>query len=412
MNIIYLIGLYLFKFLLLTVSTLNARAKKWINGRRRLISQISSQLKENEKRIWIHAASLGEFEQGRPVIEALKKNAPELKVVLTFFSPSGYEIRKNYEFADYVFYLPLDTKRNAEKFISLIKPEFVIFIKYEFWRNFLFVLKKQNIPTYLISSIFRKDQLFFKWYGKWYRQILGSFKWFFVQNEESKQLLESIGYKNLTISGDTRFDRVFEIAQQVKSFPVIEKFTKDHFVIILGSTWKEDEDLLFEYINNECNNIKFIIAPHEIHESNIQRILKNLTKKTIRYSQAKEENVGDCEILIIDNIGMLSSIYQYGNLAYIGGGFTTGIHNILEAATFGLPVLFGPDYHKFQEAIDLIDLGGAFEVSSKRIAIEKIEKLFIDKEFCKVAGSICREYVEGKKGATAFINSHILNTYN
>ncbi len=407
MNVIYHLGLYLFNFLLFIGKPFNKRAKLWIKGRQGIYDQIAGKLMENERRMWIHAASLGEFEQGRPVIEEIKKQSPHLKIVLTFFSPSGYEIRKDYPHVDYVFYLPLDTSANAKKFINLLKPEFVIFIKYEFWPNFLNTLKNRRIPTFLISAIFRKDQVFFHWYGKWYRKILESFTWFFVQNEESKTLLNQIGYQNITISGDTRFDRVSEIAQQVKSFPVIEKFAKDHYVIILGSSWKADEDILWDYINNESNNIRFIIAPHEIHESNILRIIKNISKKTIRYSQALESMVNEYEILIIDNIGMLSSIYQYGTVAYIGGGFGSGIHNILEPATFGLPVLFGPDYHKFQEAIDLIEQGGAFEVSSKTMVTEKLEKLFIDEKYCKEAGNICRKYVGDKKGATYVITEHI-----
>jgi 3-deoxy-D-manno-octulosonic-acid transferase len=408
MGAIYHLGLFIFKFLLIIVSPFNARAKKWILGRKHLFKQISASLKANEKRIWIHAASLGEFEQGRPVIEALKKQAPHFKILLTFYSPSGYEIRKNYEMADYVFYLPLDTRRNAKKFIKLVKPELVIFIKYEFWRNFLITLKELQIPTYLISTIFRKDQLFFKWYGRWYKKILDSINWFFVQNIESQQLLNKIGYTNLSVSGDTRFDRVFEISQQVKSFPVIEKFTSGHFVIIIGSSWKEDEEILFDYINNDSNNIRFIIAPHEIHDSNIIRIIKNCYRKTIRYSNANIENIHDNEILLIDNIGMLSSIYQYGNLAYIGGGFTNGIHNILEAATFGLPVIFGPNHRKFQEAIDLIHSGGAFEASDKLTAAKMFDRLVIDNNFCLVAGNICKQFVEEKKGATNMITQYIL----
>jgi len=407
MNLIYHVGLYLFNFLLLIVSPFNKRAKLWMNGRRGIYGQIADKLQENERRIWIHAASLGEFEQGRPIIEEIKKQSPHFKIVLTFFSPSGYEIRKDYEYADYVFYLPLDTSSNAKKFIDLVKPEFAIFIKYEFWHNFLKTLKNKKIPTFLASAIFRKDQVFFKCYGKWYRKILDSFNWFFVQNEESKILLENTGFQNITISGDTRFDRVFEIAQQVKSFPIIEQFAKNNFVVILGSSWKADEEILFDYINNESNNIKFIIAPHEIHEANILRIIKNITKKTTRYSTADEALIADYEVLIIDNIGMLSSIYQYGTVAYIGGGFGSGIHNILEPATFGLPVLFGPDYHKFQEAIDLIELGGAFEVSSKKTTTEKLDKLFIDKKYCIEAGNICKKYVETNKGATQIITEHI-----
>ncbi|MFN8256637.1 MAG: glycosyltransferase N-terminal domain-containing protein [Bacteroidales bacterium] len=372
----------------------------WIDGRKNLFKSIESQLKPNEKRILIHAASLGEFEQGRPVIEEIKRVAPEYKIVLTFFSPSGFEIRKNYEFADYVFYLPLDTWKNANKFIGLIQPETAIFVKYEFWNNILTALKSKKIPTYLISAIFRKNQLFFKWYGGWFRKMLDYFEWFFVQNNESVELLKSTGFENVTLSGDTRFDRVFEIAQKVKSIPIVEKFKDGKFTIIVGSSWKADEEILFEYINRKNSDVKWILAPHEIHKQNIERIVKNLEKPFVCFSQANETEANAKEILVIDNIGMLSSIYQYGNIAYIGGGFGSGIHNILEAATFGMPVIFGPNYVKFQEAIDLIDKGGAFTVNNEKTLNSILDQLVNNKEFCTDKGAICRKYVDDNRGAT------------
>jgi len=411
MDLIYLLGLHLFKLLLVVVSPFNKKAQMWVRGRKHIFPELKDKLQKNERRVWIHAASLGEFEQGRPVIESLKKSNPELKIFLTFFSPSGYEIQKNYEYADYVFYLPLDTVKNAKRFVQLVEPEFVIFVKYEFWRNFLNTLKKQNIPIYLISSIFRKEQVFFRPYGKWYRNMLNNFEWFFVQNDESKNLLEKIGYKNITVSGDTRFDRVSEISSRAKSFPLIQKFTQNQFTIILGSSWKADEEILFDFINNKENKIKFIIAPHEIHESNIERIISNIKRQIVRYSKLNAENAENADILIIDNIGILSSVYQYGHVAYIGGGFGSGIHNILEAATFGLPVLFGPNYQKFQEAFDLIKLGGAFEIEGKQSVTEKLLNLFLDTELYKGASRVCREYIEKQRGASETITNYLLHQY-
>jgi 3-deoxy-D-manno-octulosonic-acid transferase len=408
MNLFYHFGLYVFKFLLLMASPFNTRAKKWLNGRKNLFKYISGQIKENEKRIWVHAASLGEFEQGRPIIEEIKKYKPEFKIVLTFFSPSGYEIRKDYEHADYVFYLPLDTSLNAKKFINLVKPEFAIFVKYEFWRNLLFYLKKKEIPVYLISAIFRKDQVFFRPWGKWYRKVLGCFEWMFVQNQASQELLNKYGYKNVSISGDTRFDRVFQIASQSKDIPLAKQFSENNFTIVLGSSWKADEEILFDLINNQTDSIKYIIAPHEIHEENIQRIIGNLKVSYQRYSAIEADKLKNSKVLIIDNIGLLSALYRYGNVAYIGGGFGSGIHNVLEAATYGLPVLFGPNYKKYQEAVDLINLGGAFGVNNK-MEVEKIlNKLISDNESLEKASSICKEYVDGNKGACQTIMDYLL----
>lgn len=408
MNLLYQIGLQKFRLLLIILSPFNKKAKLWLKGRRKLFEQIKSQLQPNEKRVWIHAASLGEFEQGRPIIEALNNKEPSQKIVLTFFSPSGYEIQKNYEYADYIFYLPLDTTKNAKKFVQLIDPEYVIFIKYEFWRNFLNVLKKRNIPTYLASAIFRKNQIFFKWYGQWYRNMLHSFYHFFVQNEESKKLLSKLGFENATVSGDTRFDRVAAIASKAKSFPLIEQFCDNKTTLIVGSSWKADEEILFEFMNDQANDFQIIIAPHEIHQSNIERIVSRLKKNTLRYSKANEENVKKSVILIIDNIGMLSSIYKYGHIAYIGGGFGSGIHNILEAATFGLPVLFGPNYHKFKEAVDLIKLQGAFVVKDKVTVTKQLLKLLTDKDYLQEKSLVCKQYVESQKGATTTILESIL----
>lgn len=408
MCFLYNSGLVIFRLLLIIISPFNSKAKLWVKGRQNILKRISDSLIDDEKRIWVHAASLGEFEQGRPIIEKLKRDYPEYKLFLTFFSPSGYEVRKDYEFSDYIYYLPDDTPKNAEIFLELVQPEFVLFIKYEYWYNYLMTLKKKNIPTYMVSSIFRKEQIFFKWYGAWYRQMLKSITHFFVQNQESKELLSQLSYNNVTVSGDTRLDRVFEVSEQTAAYPVIEKFQNGKNILIAGSTWKPDEDILIRYINSNDNDWKYIIAPHEIHERNIKRIEHSIQKKTIRYSKAVETSVHEFNVLIIDNIGMLSSLYQYGNLAYIGGGFSTGIHNILEAATFSIPVIFGPDYKNFQEANDLIALGGAFSINKQADFNNIINKLITDHLLTKEKGGICKTYIEKSKGATFKIIHQII----
>ncbi len=411
MSYLYELGLVIFRFLLIVASPFNGKAKLWINGRKKLLPHISLKLsnEKREKRIWVHAASLGEFEQGRPIIEHIKKSRPEYVIILTFFSPSGYEIRKDYEFADYVFYLPEDTARNAKKFIDILRPEMALFIKYEYWYNHLMYLKKKAIPVYMVSAIFRKNHIFFKWYGFWYRKMLKAIKYFFVQNETSKHLLNKLGYTNVSVGGDTRFDRVVEIAEKAEKYPEIEKFKGFNKILIAGSTWKEDEEILIEYINNNNNkNWKYIIAPHEIHERNIRRIENALQKSSVKYSEAKKVNLSEKDVLIINNVGILSSIYQYGDIAYIGGGFNTGIHNILEPATFGLPVIFGPDYTDFQEAHDLIGMGGAYSIKNKKKFTRIINKL-ITNNLIKQKGGICKNYIEEKKGATFKIVNWILN---
>lgn len=411
MDTIYEVALILFRVLFGLISPFNKKIKQWIKGRKDLFKQIEDELKNDKFRIWIHVASLGEFEQGRPIIELLKKKYPKYKIVLTFFSPSGYEIQKNYRYVDYVFYLPLDTKRNATKFIKLINPNIAIFVKYEFWYNHLKALQNHNIPILLISGIFRANQTFFKWYGKWYKRMLYKFSYFFVQNKESKKLLEHIGIHHVSIAGDTRFDRVIDIASKTKPIPIIENFCNNNISVIFGSSWKADEDLFFEFINKENKGVKFIIAPHEIHESNIKRIESNITKPTQRYSKINDNYEYNDDVLIIDNIGMLSSIYQYGSIAYIGGGFGSGIHNILEAATFGLPVMFGPNYYKFQEAVDLIKLKGAFEIKNKVEAELTLRKLIDNKQVYDETALICKNYVENKKGASSMIIDYIVKKY-
>jgi len=407
MIILYHLFLALFCFGAHIASVFNDKAKKWITGRKGLFKLIEQTVKENEKVVWFHCASLGEFEQGRPVIEEYKRRKPDSKILLTFFSSSGYEVRKNYSLADYIFYLPVDFRKNAIRFINIIKPTAVYFVKYEFWFNYIDILHLMKIPIYCISANFRPNQLFFKWYGKWYKSILYKFTHIYVQNVRSKDLLANINIHNVSISGDTRFDRVAQIARQAKSISVIESFKNGSNIIVAGSTWPADEKYLVKYFNSNNTKNKFIIAPHEINLLHIENLIKSITKKTLKYSQANILNPKDFDVLIIDNIGFLSSVYQYGNIAYIGGGFGKGIHNILEAATFGLPAVFGPNYKKFQEAIDLVDKGGAFVINNFNSLNKVFDKLTSDIEFFQNAGKSARDYVFANTGASTAILANL-----
>ena len=408
MTIVYNSLIFLYSIAIRLASLFgNPKANYWITGRKDIFKKLKAALKPNERRIWVHAASLGEFEQGRPIIEKIKEQHPHYKIFLTFFSPSGYEVRKNYPGADYIYYLPSDTPANAKRFIDLVKPEKALFIKYEFWYNYLSTLKKKNIPVYLCSAIFRDNQLFFKWYGGWYRKVLSLFDHLFVQTDASKELLASIGFPNVTTTGDTRFDRVYDIASQAKEIAEVAAFVGNHQCLIAGSTWEPDEDLLAAYMNGATTPLKYIIAPHEIHASHIERLEKSIQKKVVRFSTWKLSQAGDPDVLIIDNIGMLSSLYRYGQTAYIGGGFGKGIHNTLEAATFGLPVLFGPNYLKFQEAKDLITLEGAFTISNLTELKDKLDALFSNKEYLRSAQITAGNYVKNNIGATQKIISEI-----
>ncbi len=409
MAIIYNILIQLFPVVIFVSSVFgNTKARLWLSGRKDIFARIREQLKPNEKRVWIHAASLGEFEQGRPLIEKIRELYPEFKIFLTFFSPSGYEIRKDYSGADYVFYLPLDTRSNAKQFIDLVQPEKVLFIKYEFWYNYLTELKSRGIPVYLCSAIFRDNQVFFSWYGVWFRNMLSSFTWFFVQNKLSKSKLETIGISNATISGDTRFDRVYDIATQSHEIETVKTFVGQRYCLVAGSTWQPDEELLSKYINDSQLPIVYIIAPHEIDGSHILRLESSIQKKSIRFSELKNNPLADYQVLIIDNIGILSSLYRYGKVAYIGGGFGKGIHNILEAAAFGLPVIFGPNHNKFQEALDLVNRGGAFAISDFNSIKIRLDTLFTDQKFLIESGQIAENFVKQNVGATDKILSHMM----
>lgn len=414
MHFIYSFFIRFYTLAIQVASLFSPKAGLWVKGRKNIFQKLEADLKNRDKQsplVWVHCASLGEFEQGRPLIEKIRKEKKDVKILLTFFSPSGYEIRKNYKEADYVYYLPADTRVNARKFVSIVKPAISIFVKYEFWFNYLNELKSSQTPTYLVCGVFRENQHFFKSYGTWFRKQLSAFTHFYLQNEASEKLVNSIGYNNTTVAGDTRFDRVVEIAKTAKEIELVKQFVSDKKVIIAGSTWDKDIDLLTRVPLQQWG-YKLIIAPHEITEASISSTLLRfenpfaLGTKVIRYSKANENTIAAADVLIIDNIGMLSSLYRYGTIAFIGGGFGKGIHNILEAATFSLPVIFGPNYHKFNEAKELIQKGGAFSVTSSE-ELQKTFALLNNSDSARMASFASKNYVESQTGATDKILEHI-----
>ena len=402
MIVFYLFGIKCFYFLMAIASLFNSKAKLWLTGRKGIINKLKEEINTQEKLAWFHCASLGEFEQGRSLIESFKEKHKDYKILVTFFSPSGYEVRKNYDKADYVFYLPLDTPTNARQFLDAVNPSVVFFIKYEFWYFIIHEIGKRQIPLYLVSGIFRKNQRFFKNYAVQSRKMLKNFTHFFVQNKESQELLQSVNFDNVTISGDTRFDRVYTIAQQAKNLPLIEKFKADKITLVAGSTWKPDEEIIVKYFNENPQKFKLIIAPHEIHKENINRLISSFQKETgiLKYSEANENNILTADVLIIDSIGLLSSLYKYGDIAYIGGGFGKGIHNTLEAATFGLPIIFGPNYLKFREAKDLISIDAANSIDSGIKLNKLLNTLLINNDEIVRKGNRSADYILKQKGAT------------
>ena len=371
-------------------------------------SILREKIDRNAKYIWFHASSLGEFEQGRPMIEKVKAQYPEYKILLTFFSPSGYEVRKNYNGADIVCYLPFDTPYRVKKFLNLANPAIAIFIKYEFWKNYLDELHKRRIPVYSVSSIFRRDQIFFKWYGGTYRNVLKDFDHLFVQNETSKRYLSKIGINRVTVVGDTRFDRVLQIREEAKDLPLVKLFKGDNtFTFVAGSSWGPDEDLFLEYFNNHPE-MKLIIAPHVIDENHLVEIISKLKRPYVRYTRADEKNVLKADCLIIDCFGLLSSIYRYGEIAYIGGGFGVGIHNTLEAAVYGIPVIFGPKYQKFMEAVQLLEAKGAYSIKDYNELKTLLDRFRTDEVFLRETGTNAGYYVTSNAGATEKI-MHMIN---
>ncbi len=392
-------------FSLKIIAPFNKKIKPFIEGRKQTFQKLTNAISKNDEVIWFHCASLGEFEQGRPIFEKLKEQYPTYKFVLTFFSPSGYEVRKNYNLADVVCYLPLDTKLNARKFLDIVQPKLVVFVKYEFWPNILKELKVREIKTILVSGIFRRNQVFFKWYGGWMRKSLIAFDHFFVQDKNSKSLLNSINSTNVTVSGDTRFDRVYEITKQDNTLSFIEEFKDNKYTLVAGSTWKEDEQLLVDYINNNASeDEKFIIASHNINSEDIQKLKNSITKKTVLFSEKENLNLSTYQVFIIDTIGILTKIYSYGDIAYVGGGYTkSGVHNVLEPATFGMPIIIGPNYYKFNEAIDLVKEETCFVINDSKKLSVLLKKLFQLKDFREKTGNRALKYVIDKTGATTKI---------
>ena len=403
MILLYNLGILILRVGFRFAALFNPKAAAFVKGRKGVFETLESSLPKAGRLVWVHCASLGEFEQGRPVIEQIKREYEDINIVVTFFSPSGYEVRKNYALAK-VFYLPWDTASNAERFVRLLNPIVAVFIKYEFWYHYSKALKSCNVPLLSVSAIFRPQQVFFKSYGAFYRGILRNFEYFFVQNDTSQKLLQSLGFQNTAIAGDTRFDRVYAVVNQTEKIAIVEKFKSDQKTMVVGSCWREDFEVLLPTINE--GNVKFIIAPHEISESFLQLIERTVQVKSIRYSRATEANVDGCHLLIIDNVGMLSRLYRYGEFAFIGGAFGKGLHNILEAACYGVPIFFGDrNYEKFQEAIDLINRGGAFEVSDAKVFKEKFEMLNTPESFL-LACEVTRSYVLENLGATEKIMAY------
>ena len=410
---IYNIVIYFVLWGIAIASLFNEKVRKMWHGEREAFKILKQKVDPNAKYIWFHAASLGEFEQGRPLMERIRKDYPQYKILLTFYSPSGYEVRKNYEGADIICYMPVDTRLNAIRFLRLVRPVMAFFIKYEFWSNFLHILKHRNIPTYSVSSIFREDQVFFKWYGRNYAGVLKCFTRFFVQNEESKRLLEGIGITAVDVVGDTRFDRVLQIKEAAKQLPICEAFRTgvassqsadvphhDFKVFVAGSSWPPDENIFIPFFN-EHKDWRLLIAPHVIAEEHLKLILSLIKgKKVVRYTQTTPEEAAEADVLIIDCFGLLSSMYNYGDVAYIGGGFGVGIHNTLEAAVWNMPVIFGPNNKKFQEAQGLLKSGGGFEINTYEDFSGLMSSLMNDEVFLKQAGDKAGAFVASLSGAT------------
>ena len=417
MYFLYNIAVYIAAFLLKIIAIFNKKIVLFVEGRKDVFVQLQNSFGSDSKVVWFHCASLGEFEQGRPIIEKIQIQTTNSesqffgsKILVTFFSPSGYEVRKNYEVADVVTYLPLDTKTNVRRFVEIVDPVIAVFVKYEFWPNLLKELSEKQIKTILVSGIFRENQSFFKGYGGWMRKSLQTFDHFFVQNNESVRLLNKIGFNNTTLSGDTRFDRVYEITKQEIDLSFAEKFKNNKTTLVAGSTWPKDEALLVSFINNESNeNQKFIIAPHNINIQGIDKLKQSINKKVLLYSEMENKDLREFQVLIIDTIGILTKIYNYSDIAYVGGGFGSGIHNVLEPATFGVPIIIGPNYHKFNEAKDLLQLEACVSIQNSEELDTALTLLFSDDDFRKNKGNIAKEYILNNIGSTQKIMKYINN---
>jgi 3-deoxy-D-manno-octulosonic-acid transferase len=413
MIVLYNLFVILVAQVLKVIALFSPKIKLFVEGRKTVFPTLEQKIKPSDKTIWFHAASLGEYEQGLPVIEKIKERFPLHKIVVTFFSPSGYEVRKNNTVADVTVYLPLDSKKNAQEFLKLVHPDLVFFIKYEYWPNYLNELRKQNTPTYLVSGILRANQMFFKWYGGFYRKALDTFTYFFVQNETSKKLLLQLGKTNVAISGDTRFDRVVAILEKDNTLDFISQFKNNTLTIVVGSSWPKDENLLVDFINTTNHKVKFVIAPHNIKAEQIQQLKNSITKKTVLFSEVQSQLIAslhDYDVFIIDTIGILTKIYSYADIAYVGGGFgNPGVHNILEPATFGVPIVIGSNYSHFAEATALVNMGGCVSISNKKELEDAFTNLIQNDEIRQENGHICSTFVQMNKGATAVILKHIQN---
>ena len=403
MLFLYNLAVLVASFVLKLVANFSPKLKLFVDGRKNVFSQLQQEISKQDKVIWVHTASLGEFEQGLPIIEKLKITYPDHKILVTFFSPSGYEVKKNTTVADLVLYLPLDTKKNARKFIALARPRLAIFVKYEIWPNYLQELKQQQVPTLLISAIFLKRQIFFKGYGGFMRKGLHTFSHIFVQDKNSQDLLRSIDINNSTVAGDTRLDRVSEILERDNTLDFMETFKQGNLCMVAGSTWPEDEAILLEAMNKIDQGIKFAIAPHNIKEAHIQKLKGAITKKTVLFSELDKTEIADAEILIIDTVGLLTKIYSYADIAYVGGGFATGLHNTLEPAVFGIPVIIGPEFKGFKEAEDLVHLEGILTVSDKVELQKTLDALLQNPGFRKETGTRNANYIAQNKGASVKI---------
>lgn len=407
LRFIYNILTHLSWLVLKGIALFQPKMRLFVSGRKNTFDQLRSSITPNSKCIWMHVASLGEFEQGLPILEQLRQQYPNHKLVLSFFSPSGYEVKKNTSAADVVVYLPMDTRSNASQFVDLVNPVMAIFIKYEIWPNYLHQLRQRKIPTLLVSAIFSKRQVFFKPYGGFMRNSLHSFSHFFVQDDTSKTLLQSIGFANSTVSGDTRFDRVYEILNRDNHLDFMEQFKGNQPCLVAGSTWPEDEKILVDYINSSDKGVKFVLAPHKIKPDHIEQLLESISKKTICYSNIDNQNLMDFDVLIVDTIGLLTKIYSYAQMAYVGGGLATGLHNTLEPAVYGIPVVIGPNYKGFKEAEDLVDLKGVLPVSSSSELKTTLDRFLENPDVLEKTGKINSTYITQNVGATPLIMEHI-----
>lgn len=400
MNPLYNLGISAYRLAARIVSPWNPKAQKMVQGQNRTIEYLKSKLDAEGGYVWIHTASLGEFEQGRPLIEKIREQHPDAKILLSFFSPSGYEVRKTYDKVNAVCYLPMDTPRRVKAFLDVVSPRMAIFVKYEFWGNYLEQLHSRGVPTYIISSIFRSSQIFFKPWGGTFRKMLRCFTQLYVQNDESRRLLHGIGIDNVTVCGDTRLDRVLQIKSQAREFPVIAQMVSGcDKVLVMGSSWQPDEDIIIPYFNNHPE-MKLIIAPHEFDESRLAALMARIKRPVARYTQLEGVDVANLDCLIIDCFGILSSLYRYGAIAYVGGGFGSGIHNVPEAAVYGLPVIFGPRHEKFKEAVELNACGGGFAISDASQCHEVLDKLLSDPAALQTAGTAASDYIKSHTGAT------------